>query len=148
MTLIDWFNSGWLKKHTTSPREIGALLIKVDRDISEGSREDISLDWRLAMAYNACLGSATIALSASGYRVPSGAGQHYRTIQSLKFTLETPSELISVLEAISKKRAIVTYDEAGAASEEEVKEALRLAREMRQILGAWLDSQDPGCAPA
>ena len=76
MTLQDWFSSGWLKRHTTSRQEIADLLKKVDRDILEAAKEEITLDWRLAIAYNACLGCATTALRASGYRLPGGAGQH------------------------------------------------------------------------
>jgi len=147
MTLIDWFNSGWLKKHTSSPQEIRDLLEKVDRDIVEAANKSIMLDWRLAIAYNASLGCATLALHAGGFRLPGGSGQHYRTIQSLKFTLALDPELITTLEAISKKRAIVTYDEAGAASEEEVNEALRLAKELRQLLVEWLQLKHPHYLP-
>lgn len=113
MTLQDWLNNGWLKPHTSSPQEIKDLLDKVDRDIAEAAKEEITLDWRLAIAYNACLGCATIALRASGYRMPGGAGQHYRTIQSLRFTINPDSDIIISLEAISKKRATVSYDAAG-----------------------------------
>lgn len=77
MTLQDWLSNGWLKRHTTSRKETTDLLAKVDRDIAEAAKEEISLDWRLAIAYNACLGCATVALRASGYRIPGGAGQHY-----------------------------------------------------------------------
>jgi len=67
MTLQDWLSNGWLKRHTTSQQEISELLAKVERDKAEASKEEITLDWRLAIAYNACLGCATIALRASGY---------------------------------------------------------------------------------
>ena len=102
MTLANWLNSGWLKRHTSSREEIRDLLAKVDRDISEAAKGGIILDWRLAIAYNACLGCATVALRASGYRIPGGAGQHYRTIQSLRFTLDPEPDIIISLEAISK----------------------------------------------
>ena len=85
MTLQDWLSNGWLKQHTTSRQEIRDLLDKVDRDIAEASKEEITLDWRLAIAYNACLGCATIALRVSGYRMPGGTGQHYRTINQRSF---------------------------------------------------------------
>jgi len=143
MTLTDWLNSGWLKTHTPDRHEIRELLTKVDRDIRDGATTEISLDWQLAIAYNACLGCATIALSACGYRVLASAGQHYRKIQSLRFTLQPPPELILSLEAISKKRAIVTYDEAGAASDAEVNETGLLAKELRQLLVEWLEREHP-----
>jgi len=143
MTLQDWLNSGWLKQHATSRKEITDLLAKVDRDITEARKEKITLDWRLAIAYNACLGCASIALRASGYRIPGGAGQHFRTIQSLRFTIEPQSDVIASLEAISRKRAIVSYDAAGTITESEVVEATSLSRELREALTIWLKQQHP-----
>ena len=143
MTLEDWLSNGWLKRHSTSRKEITDLLAKVDRDITEASKEEITLDWRLAIAYNACLGCATIALRASGYRIPEGAGQHYRTIQSLRFTINPVSDVKISLEAISRKRAIVSYDVAGTITESEVTEAMSLARELREALIDWLRDEHP-----
>jgi len=143
MTLQDWLNSGWLKQHATSRKETADLLAKVDRDITEAGKEEITLDWRLAIAYNACLGCATIALRASGYRIPGGAGQHYRTIQSLRFTIKPQSDVVASLEAISRKRAIVSYDAAGTITESEVTEARSLAEELREELLAWLRTEHP-----
>lgn len=140
MTLQDWQNNGWLKPHTSSPQEIQDLLDKVDRDVTESTKEVITLDWRLAIAYNACLGCATIALRATGYRMPGGAGHHYRTIQSLRFTIKPEPDIIISFEAISKKRAIVSYDSAGTITEAEVKEAVELASELRTLLMQWLKS--------
>ncbi len=143
MTLQDWLSSGWLKRHTTSSQEIGDLLKKVDRDISEAAKDEITLDWRLAIAYNACLGCATIALHASGYRLPGGAGQHYRTIQSLRFTINPGPGTVISLEAISKKRAIVNYDAAGTITEAELIEARKLASELKSLALSWLDRNYP-----
>lgn len=140
MTLQDWFSSGWLKRHTTSRQEIADLLKKVDRDILEAAKEEITLDWRLAIAYNACLGCATTALRASGYRLPGGAGQHYRTIQSLRYTINPDPRTVISLEAISKKRAIANYDAAGRITEAEVKEAEYLANELKVLLFKWLQT--------
>ncbi len=141
MTLQDWLNNGWLKRHTSSPQEIKDLLDKVDRDIAEAAKEEITLDWRLAIAYNACLGCATIALRASGYRMPGGTGRHYRTIQSLRFTINPDSDIIISLEATSKKRATVSYDAAGRVTEAEVEEARRLAEDILELLQRWLDER-------
>lgn len=140
MTLQDWFSSGWLKRHATSRQEIADLLKKVDRDILEAAKEEITLDWRLAIAYNACLGCATTALRASGYRLPGGAGQHYRTIQSLRYTINPDPRTVISLEAISKKRAIANYDAAGRITEAEVKEAEYLANELKVLLFKWLQT--------
>ncbi len=143
MTLIDWLNSGWLKTHATSSAEVKALLEKVERDIAEAGKAEISTDWRLAIAYNACLGCATVALRASGYRAPEGDGHHYRTIESLRFTLKPDAGLIPALHAFRKKRSIVSYDAAGTVSETEATEVLKLARELVKRLQDWLRVQHP-----
>ena len=143
MTLQNWLNSDWLKQHESSPQEVKNLLAKVDRDIAEAAKEEITLDWRLAIAYNACLGCATIALRASGYRMPGGSGQHYRTIQSLRFTIGPDPDIIISLEAISKKRAIVSYDAAGTITVAELAEARRWAEELRALLKGWLKDRFP-----
>ena len=143
MTLTEWLASKWLKPHKTSSQEVSQLLLKIDRDIADASINEISLDSRLAIAYNASLGCATIALKASGYNVPAGSGKHYRTIQSLRFTLEPDSDVIISFEAIGKKRAIVNYDTAGIVTEAEVSEAIKLAVEMRDLLTSWLGKNFP-----
>lgn len=103
----------------------------------------ITLDWRLAIAYNACLGCATIALQAAGYRMPGGTGQHYRTIQSLRFTFDLGHELVILLEAINKKRAVVNCDAAGSITPGEVSEARKLATELKDLLLHWLKNEHP-----
>lgn len=143
MTLNDWLKNDWLKKHSTSPGEVRDLLVKVERDFSEASKTQIGLDWRLAIAYNACLGCATIALRVSGYRAPEGDGHHYRTIESLRYTLNPEADLITALQALRKKRAVVSYDAAGTVTEVEVLEALAVARELRSLLLAWLEAKFP-----
>ena len=67
----------------------------------------------------------------------------YRTIQSLKFTLKPDTELLISFEAIGKKRAIVNYDAAGTVTEAEVSEAIKLAKEMRDLLTVWVDKNHP-----
>lgn len=141
MTLKNWLDSGWLKQHRSSPQEVRDLFEKVERDIGEAAKEEITLDWRLAIAYNACLGCATIALRASGYRISGGGGQHYRTIQSLRYTLDPEPDIILSLEAIGRKRAIVSYDAAGTITEAEVREAQELSRELRTALLKWLGEE-------
>ena len=70
MTLQQWVDSDWLKPHTTSAQEIANLLAIVDRDLKDAA-EEISVDWRFNIAYNAVLNLCRIALYASGYRPAS-----------------------------------------------------------------------------
>ena len=55
------------------------------------------------------------ALAAAGYR-PSRDAHHYRTIQSLEFTIGADSKLIAKFDAFRKKRNLGDYSIAGATS--------------------------------
>ena len=68
MSLIQWLDNGWLRKHVTSKEEIANLMAIVNRDIKDAQVKEISNDWRFGIAYNAALKLATIMLYASGYR--------------------------------------------------------------------------------
>ena len=108
MTLQDWLNNTWLKSHRTSSEEIKQLFQITERDLHDASVSDISLDWRLAMAYNASLRCATIALNVCGYRT-SGEGHHERLIDSLKYTIGADPDLIAKLHSFRKKRNVSSY---------------------------------------
>jgi len=77
VSLKEWSRSGWLIEHKTSRQEIIDLLSIADRDIADCQISTLSPDWRLNIAYNSALLSATTALAASGYRA-SREMHHYR----------------------------------------------------------------------
>ena len=137
MTLENWLENNWLKKHKTSPKEIGDIFGMVERDINDAQNVEISADWRMNIAFNASLQCANAALYASGYRT-SGEGHHERAINSLKFTIHAPDELIKHLNLFRTKRIRATYDLAGSVSEQEVKEAIELAKNLRDQVVRWL----------
>jgi len=143
MTLRSWLNNDWIIQEETSPNEIQALPDKINRDISTARIEEITADWRLAIVYNACLACAHTAPRAMGFRLPEDQGHHYRTIESLRFTLVSDAELIIALQSVRKKRHTVTYDASGTVSETEVVEVLEIARELRRSLEEWLKSNHP-----
>lgn len=68
MSLADWLNNSWLVEHQSSAEEIAALLAVVERDLANATLEGLAEDWKLNIAYNAALQSATVALAAAGYR--------------------------------------------------------------------------------
>lgn len=59
MSLQNWLNNGWLTEHRTSSQEIAALLSVADRDLSDCRTSGLSSDWKLNIAYNAALQTAT-----------------------------------------------------------------------------------------
>ena len=144
MTLEDWDKEGrWLKKEATSFREIGDLFSIVERSLKDSSLEDLSLDARLSHAFTAALNCATIALRASGYRLPSTEGHHFRTIDSLRHTLKLDSKLVMRLQAYRNKRIKVTYDRAGTTSEKEVEELTKIVKALRDDVQKWLKTNYP-----
>jgi hypothetical protein len=143
MTLEDWVSNHWLKKEPTAVEEIAELFEIVDRDLKQAANANISGDWRLAMAFNAALQCAAIALRASGYRLPVDEGHHKKTIDSLKHTINPDSKLIERLDGFRRRRSKVTYDTAGTATEAEVKELIKTANELRDQLKKWLRSNHP-----
>ncbi|MDH7513044.1 MAG: hypothetical protein QHH14_08870 [Clostridiales bacterium] len=142
MSLGDWLRNGWLVEHETSPQEIIELLRIADRDLRECQAAGLSPDWRLAIAYNSALGSATAALSAAGYRATRD-GHHYRIIQSLAYTIGAGADMIARLDGFRKKRNISDYERSGAVSAHEAKEMLILARMLRKSVGDWLKNNHP-----
>lgn len=132
MSLIQWLDNGWLRKHVTSKEEIANLMAIVNRDIEDAQVKEISNDWRFGIAYNAALKLATIMLYASGYRTEKNLA-HYRTILSLELTIgEHRAADVAYLDACRIKRNIVEYDNVGYASSQEALELLEFAKELKE----------------
>lgn len=143
MSLEDWLNDGWLARHTTTPHEVGDLLNAADRDLADCRASGLSPDWRLSIAHNAVILSATAALAACGYRALREA-RHFRTIQSLEHTIAARGGLVNQLDAFRKKRNIGGYERAGAVSQKEADEMERLAKQVRESVESWLRANHPG----
>ena len=145
MTLRDWLNNQWLKSHKTSTEEIEQLFEIAKRDLHDAGVPNISLDWRLTIAYNASLRYATIALNACGYRT-AGERHHERLVESLTYTIGADPDLIARFHRFRKKRNISSYDIAGSVSEYEVNEAVKFARELDRLVKDWLKREHPELA--
>jgi hypothetical protein len=142
MSLSDWHKAGWLTEHLTSKREIADLLAVADRDLIDCQVAGLSADWRLNIAYNAALQTATAALAAAGFRAGRDS-HHYRVIQSLARTVGWNAQLINQFEQFHKKRNIGGYERAGTISDQEAREMIGLAKRLRQEVLAWLKGNHP-----
>lgn len=118
MSLENWLHSGWLTRHETSRQEIADLLRAADRDLHDCKSALLSPDWRLGIAHNSAMMSATAALAASGYRA-SREAYHYRVLQSLRYTLGLDASTIAQLDTFRKKRNFSGYERAGTVSEQD-----------------------------
>ena len=143
MSLEDWVKSGWLVRHQTSPQEIADLLGVADRDLATAQLPTLNTDWKLNIAYNAALQSATAALAAAGFKAARDA-HHYRVIESLAYTLKLDRETINLLDTFRSKRVRSDYERAGTVSEDEADEMLTLAEDLRRKVEAWLRAKYPG----
>ncbi len=138
----DWLKNAWLIEHQTSPREIADLLSVVDRDLDNCQTAGLSSDWKLNIAYNAALQMATAALAAAGYCAARNT-HYYRVIQSLVYTIRADARLITQFHEFRKKRNISDYERAGVVSNQEVKEMVILARNLRASVIKWLRTNYP-----
>lgn len=148
MSLDDWYKNGWLKKHQTSREEIDNLIAIIERDLRDCTNEDVSEDWRFAIAYNAARQCCLIALYCSGYRTGRGSGDHYYVIQSLTQTMGM--ELIETrdyLDSCRNKRNISDYDSAGAISRHEVQELIIVTKELFNKVRSWARRHHPDYFP-
>lgn len=142
MSLKDWLKNGWVVEHKSSLQEITDLLNASDRDLANCRATGLDSDWKLNIAYNAALYAATAALAAEGYRAAREA-HHYRTIQSLAYTIGIDSKLITQLDYFRKKRNLGTYEIAGSVSDQEAGEILVLATKLRKEVENWVRNTHP-----
>ncbi|MDH3576106.1 HEPN domain-containing protein [Thermodesulfobacteriota bacterium] len=143
MSLKQWLDNGWLRKHITDKQEISNLLQIVDRDLKDAKEKSISQDWRFGIAYNAALKLCAILLAAEGYR-PERTLQHYRTILAMPETLgKEKKDDAQYLDTCRKKRNIAEYDQIGIVSETEAEELLKFAKMLRKKVLEWLKAKHP-----
>ncbi len=143
MSLQEWQKNGWIRPHATAREEIASLLAVVERDLRASEGKALDADWRFAIAYNAALQCAAIALKASGFEAAKGGGAHYQTIESLKLTLGDEGSIVDTLHAYRAKRGGGIYETTGIASEREITELRKLAADLHTRVLAWLKQKHP-----
>src|SRR6185312_1639215 len=143
MSLEKWLEYGWLRREPSSANEIKALQGIVRRSLDDAKVEAISADLRFVAAFTAALTAATIALRAAGYRTVTQTGHHTKVIESLELTIHADPKLIQKLKVFSNKRNKSIYDVAGAVSDQELKEVVKLADELHGQVSSWLRKSHP-----
>jgi uncharacterized protein (UPF0332 family) len=147
LSLTDWLANKLIETHRPSSREIANLLHICDRDLEKCQIIELGPDWRLSIAHNAALQAATAALIASGYRSRK-EGQHYLVLQSLAFTIKTDPAIIKQLDKFRLKRNVSDYESAGLVTEQEAKEMIALAKQLRDDVEQWIRTNHSGLAKA
>ena len=139
-----WVESGALRRHRATSREVTDLLAVVARDVSDARAEVISLDRRFATAYSAALQLATVVLAAHGYRAAAQRGHHVVTLRALPEIMG--DELTDVADYLDSCRALRNtsdYDRVGAVGEADVHELLDEVVGLRVRVLEWLASEHP-----
>jgi hypothetical protein len=147
MSFADWQKNGWLRPHQATRQELAGLLAVVDRDLNTSADPKLDGDWRFAIAYNAALQSAALALKAAGYEASKAGGAHHYTIESLRLTIGDSGALVRPLQAFRAKRAGGIYEATGIASDAEIKELRALSIELRASVLRWLRKTHPRIVP-
>ncbi|MCD6308893.1 MAG: hypothetical protein J7M24_07850 [Candidatus Latescibacteria bacterium] len=142
MSLQDWLQNHWLTEHTTSRDEVSGQLAAIDRDLQECTINSLSPEWRLSIAYAAAMRAAAIALAVTGFRA-THEQRHYRTIQSLRYTINAEPDLIAEIDLFRKKRNATQYDQIQAISDHEAKRMIELATLLRDRIVKWLTETNP-----
>jgi hypothetical protein len=114
------------------------LLAVVERDLEASADPKLDGDWRFAIAYNAVIECAALALKAAGYDAPKGGGAHYRTIESLRLTIGANDALVDVLQKFPASRGDAIYIIVGIASNAEIDELRKMAVDVRDRVKRWL----------
>jgi uncharacterized protein (UPF0332 family) len=142
VSLHSWENNKWLVRHKPTADEIAQLFGLADRDLKDSQAKGLTDDWKLNIAYNSALQSATAALLACGYRA-SREMHHFRVIGSLAYTIGSSADFINKLDRFRKKRNISDYEIAGSITPGEANEILRIAKELKKDVVVWLEKTYP-----
>lgn len=122
---------GQLKPEPPSAAEIRGLLLSGRRRLDDAEREELSLESRFDLAYNAAHALALAALRARGYRSQS----RYLVFQCLQHTIDLPGEQWRVLDQAHRKRNLAEYEGDVDVDQQLVAALLRVAR----VVGKGVD---------
>lgn len=144
MTLENLLKIGQLKSHVTDSVEIKRLLDAAQRNLADAHVEAISPETRFDAAYKAIMQAALAALMANGFRPDTNRpGHHMTVLQSLPTTIGLPSERMTVLDTLRRKRNLSDYtgeDVDDISAQHCIREAEQL---LREVVG-WLKKNTPG----
>ncbi len=118
--------TGQLKAEPPSEAECQGLLQSGLRRRDDAGREELSLESRFDLAYNAAHALALTALRHCGYR----SELRYLVFQCLQHTIDLPSEQWRVLDQAHRKRNLAEYEGFMDVDEQLVAALLRVAREV------------------
>ncbi len=132
--------------HEATSQEFLALRGVIERNLADASLAGLSADNRFGLGYEAALLIAKMAIACAGYRV-KGPEAHATTFQALALAMgPAVSKEVAYFDRCRRKRNVLSYEFAGAASESEAAEILRRARRLWEGVEAWIARRRPDLA--
>ncbi len=119
---------GQLKPELPAEAEIQGLVRSGLRRLEDAERQELSLESRFDLAYNAAHALALAALRLRGYRSES----RYLVFQCLQHTVDLPVEQWRVLDQAHRKRNLAEYEGYMDVDEQLVAATLRVTREVSE----------------
>jgi len=119
---------GQLKSEPPEEAEVQGLARSGLRRLDDAERQELSLESRFDLAYNAAHALALAALRLRGYRSES----RYLVFQCLQHTVGLPVEQWRVLDQAHRKRNLAEYEGYMDVDEQLVAATLRVARQVAE----------------
>jgi hypothetical protein len=133
-----------VQRHRTSKRELDEIRAVIQRDLVDAQIAGLSADRRFAIAYNAALQTASMAIACAGYRVRAKAGHHRVTIDAITLTVgNSGKRYADYLETCRRKRNVIDYTRAQVATDSEADEIVKMATEFNELVEGWIESKFP-----
>lgn len=123
---------GTLSAEPPSRTEFEGLLSSARNRLQDAENEDLNLESRFDLAYNAAHALALAALRWHGYRADS----RYVVFQCLKHTVDLPSERWRVLDEAHRKRNLAEYEGEVDVASTLVDAVVRAARDVESRVSA------------
>ena len=143
MTWKELLAENRVEPHTTSKQELDDLRSAVNRNLRDAAVTQLSTDNRFALAYEAALLVAKMAVACAGYRV-KGQGAHQTTFAALKIVFGAGiSKTAAYLERCRRKRNELSYDAAGVVTDTEAAEILTESQVLQETAEQWIAKDYP-----
>jgi hypothetical protein len=137
-----WPPSYAFEAHKATRSEVRGLLTQADRLLADAGVALVSAESRHALAHNAVVMLAKLALSASGWR--TSESHHYWCIASLSHTVGLGEDDVEALQAHRSKRHRAAYSPEPMVSLTELADLLERAGALRTRVVAWLGAEHAG----
>ena len=143
MTLKNLADTGRLKPHSATAKEIARLLESAASSLEDANRKENHATSRFDLAYKSLMQSALAALMANGFRPSTSEPGHQQTmIQTLPKTIGVQAEKVRLFDGFRRARNLADY-EGNPPEDRLVAECVEAAEHLLASVRAWLKTNRP-----